>query len=313
MSQHDLHLGIDISKNSFDITVHETSQHKTCPMTLKDIKSIITWINQLKPTLIVLEATGGYERTLVTQLVLAKLPVAVINPRMIRDFAKSLGQLAKTDKIDAAIIARYAATIKPQLSNFIDGKNQKLKDLVSRRKQLVYLRSIEKNHKEHAFDQFVTDSINLTISNLTHQINEIEKVIMDHIKPDSHLTKKLDQLKSIPGIGDTTAVILITNLPELGLLNRRQIASLVGVAPMNRDSGSFRGKRMTGGGRRDIRRDLFMAMLSVTRFNPKLKSFYQKLVAAGKPKKVALIAAMRKLLTIINSMFKHSQSWDFNY
>ncbi len=313
MSLHNTHLGIDVSKNSFDIVIHETSVHKKCQMILKDIRSIVKWIKKQKPELIVLEATGGYERTLVAELVEAKLPVAIINPRMIRDFARSLGKLAKTDKIDAAVIAQYAATIKPEITNILDNKSQKLKDLVARRKQLVYLRAIEKNHKEHAFDQIIINSINLTINNLTHQIDEIELMITDHIHSDPDLKKKLDQLKTIPGIGDTTASMLITNLPELGHLNRRQIASLVGVAPMNRDSGQFRGKRMTGGGRRDVRRDLFMAILCSIRCNKKLKNFYLKLVAAGKPKMVALIAAMRKLLTIINSMFKNSQSWNINY
>ncbi len=312
MSQHKKHLGIDVSKNSFDLFIHETSIHKKSSMILTDIKQTIKWIKKQKPQLIVLEATGGYERTLVSELVQAKLPVAVINPRMIRDFAKSVGQLAKTDKIDAAIIAQYAATIKPEITRVIDEKNKSLKDLVTRRKQLVYLRSIEKNHKEQAHDQIIIESINLTIETLSHQIEKIEQMISDNIHSDPDLKNKLEQLKTIPGIGDTTAAMLITNLPELGELNRRQIAALVGVAPRNRDSGQFRGKRMTGGGRREVRKDLFMAMICAIRCNQKLKKFYQRLVDSGKPKMVALIAAMRKLLTIINSMFKNSQSWNFN-
>lgn len=302
-------IGIDVSKNSFDVVVYETKLHKTFSMTKGHIRKSIQWMKKQTPQLIVLEATGGYEYTLTASMITAKLPVAVINPRQIRDFAKSTGQLAKTDKIDAQVIAHYAAVIQPVISDSLSKQQHKLKTFIARRKQLVDLRSIEKNHKEHAYYKEVDSSINSVIKNLDQEILRIEKMITDHIHSDPDVLEKLSRLTSVPGIGDTTAATLIANLPELGTLNRRQIASLVGVAPMNRDSGQFRGKRMTGGGRSTVRKALFMCMLVIIQYNEKLKAFYTRLVNAGKPKMVAIIATMRKLLIILNSMIKNNCDW----
>lgn len=302
-------LGIDVSKDSFDVFVHETSTHKKFEMNKGHIRKAMSWIKKNKPTLIVLEATGGYERTLVAELATAKLPVVVSNPRQIRDFAKATGKLAKTDKIDAAVIAHYAAAIMPEIRPLLNKQEQKLSALTSRRRQLVELRAIEKNHKEHAYLPEISTSVETVIQKLTTEIESIEAMVTNLISSDPDMQNKIDQISSVPGVGKITAAVLMADLPELGTLNRKQIAALIGVAPMNRDSGQFRGKRMTGSGRKSIRTALFMAMLAVIQFNPKLKAFYKHLVDQGKPKMVALVAAMRKLIVILNSMLKNNESW----
>ena len=310
MSQN--HLGIDVSKSSFDVFVHETQDYKPYQMNTAHIKKAIQWMKRQKPKLITLEATGGYEYTLVAELVAAKLPVAVINPRMIRDFAKSVGQLAKTDKIDAAIIARYAATVRPKLTDVLSKQQHKLRSLVTRRRQLVQLRANEKNHKEHVRYDEIEDSIQSVILNLTQEIEKIDQTINEMIRSDPDMQRKSNLLQSVPGVGENTAAMLLADLPELGQFNRAQVAAMVGVAPINRDSGKYRGKRMTGSGRRHVRKSLFMSMLSVIQYNPQLKPFYDRLVEAGKAKMVALIATMRKLLIILNSMLKNDQPWRYN-
>lgn len=302
-------IGIDVSKERFDLVIHETKIHKQYEMTKKDLHKATLWIKKQKPKLIVLEATGGYEHTLVAEFISAQLPVAVINPRHIRDFAKATGQLAKTDKADAAVIAHYASAIAPEVTKVLSQQQQKLKALVVRRRQLVEFRASEKNHKEHVIHKEILTSIEQIIKNLTIEIDSIEKMITDLINTEPDMHNKIDRLTSVPGIGKTTAAALISDLPELGQLNRREIAALIGVAPINRDSGQFKGKRMTGSGRGNVRKALFMAMLAIIQFNPRLRSFYQNLVAAGKAKMVALVAAMRKLIVILNSMLKNNQSW----
>lgn len=304
-----INIGIDVSKEHFDLVVHETNIHKQHVMTKKDIRKAVSWIKKQKTKLIVLEATGGYEHTLVAELISAQLPVAVINPRHIRDFAKATGQLAKTDKADAAVIAHYAAAIAPKVSAVLSQQQQKLKALVVRRRQLVEFRASEKNHKEHVIHKEILTSIEHIITKLTLEIESIEKIITDLISSDPDMQEKIDRLTAVPGIGQTTAAVLISDLPELGQFNRREIAALVGLAPINRDSGQFKGKRMTGSGRVNVRKALFMAMLAVIQFNHRLQSFYKKLLAAGKAKMVALVAAMRKLLIILNAMLKNNQPW----
>lgn len=294
-------IGIDISKDSFDVFVHETSLHKKFEMNKGHIRKAMSWIKKNKPALIVLEATGGYERTLVAELATAKLPVAISNPRQIRDFAKATGKLAKTDKIDAAVIAHYAAAIKPEIRLLQNTQEKKLSDLIYRRRQLVDARAVEKNHREHAYLPEVSASVETMIEKLTVEIEKIEAMITEIISSDPDMQNKIDQISSMPGIGKTTAAVLLADLPELGTLNRKQIAALIGVAPMNRDSGQYRGKRMTGSGRKSVRTALFMAMLAAIQFNPKLKKFYEHLVSQGKAKMVAIVAAMRKLIIILNS------------
>lgn len=302
-------IGIDVSKNSFDLFIHESSFHKVFEMNKGHIKKAISWLKKQKPTLIVLEATGGYERPLVAEMIAAKLPVAVVNPRQVRDFAKATGKLAKTDKIDSCVLAHFAASVKPVVRTHSSEEKQRLAEIISRRRQLVLARATEKNHKEHARTLEVTASIESVITKLTAEIEKIEATINDLIRSDPDMQKKVDILTSVPGIGPTTAAVLVSDLPELGTLNRKQIASLIGVAPINRDSGQFRGKRMTGGGRKKVRTSLFMAMLSVIQFNKKIRAFYEHLLDEGKIKMVALVAAMRKLIIILNSMLKNNASW----
>lgn len=302
-------IGIDISKESFDVFIHELSIHKKFEMNKGHIRKAMSWMKKQKPTLIVLEATGGYERTLVAELATAKLPVTVINPRQVRDFAKATGKLAKTDKVDATVLAHYAAVIMPEIRPFLGKLEQKLAALTSRRRQLVEIRVVEKNHREQAYLPEISVSIETVIKQLTTEIEAIEIMITDIISSDPDMKNKIDFLTSVPGIGKTTAAILISDLPELGTLNRKQIASLIGVAPVNRDSGQFRGKRMTGGGRKNVRTALFMAMLSIIQCNSKLKAFYQHLVKEGKVKMIALVATMRKLIIILNTMLKNNEPW----
>jgi transposase len=302
-------IGIDVSKGHFDLVVHETKVHQQFAITTSDLHKATAWIKKQNPKLIVLEATGGYEHTLVAELISARLPVAVINPRHIRDFAKATGKLAKTDKADATVIAHYASAIAPEVSVVLSEQQQELKALVVRRRQLVALRASEKNHKEHVRHTEILRSIDQVIEKLTAEIKTIEQMITDLIHNDPDMQEKINRLTTVPGIGKTTAALLISDLPELGQLNRREIAALVGVAPINRDSGQFKGKRMTGSGRGNVRKGLFMAMLAVVQFNPRLKVFYQNLVVAGKAKMVALVATMRKLVIVLNSMLKNNESW----
>lgn len=302
-------IGIDVSKDSFDVFVHETEIHKKFEMTKGHIRKAIAWIKKHRPGLIVLEATGGYERTLVAEIATAKLPVVIINPRQIRDFAKATGKLAKTDKIDAAVIAHYAAAVKPKIRPLASEQEKKLSALIARRRQLVEFRAAEKNHREHAYLPEVSTSVETMIQKISAEIESIEAMITDIINSDPDMQNKIDQLTSVPGIGKTTAAVLMADLPELGTLNRRQIAALTGLAPMNRDSGILRGKRMTGSGRKSIRTALFMSTIAIIQFNPKLKTFYKHLVEIGKSKMVAIVATMRKLIVILNSMLKNNESW----
>jgi len=259
-----------------------------------------------------MEATGGYELALAGTLQAEGFAVAVVNPRRIRDFARAAGQIAKTDKLDARIIAQFAATLEPMPTGQINENTQILKALVARRNQLVGLHTAESNRLEHAFAREIRRSIATVLKVIETQLETINRQIEEHIRNTPQLHQRAQTIDSAPGIGPTTANMLVTELPELGWLNRRQIASLVGVAPIARDSGTFRGKRMTGGGRRDIRSRLFMPTLVAVKHNPVLKAYYTRLVGLGKCKMVALVATMRKLVCILNTMVKNNQKWNPN-
>ena len=266
--------------------------------------------HEIGPELIVMEATGGYETMLASNLQAEGFAVAIVNLRRIRDFAKALGQMAKTDKIDAQVIAKFAATLEPMPHEFIDDNSRKLKALVARRKQLLQMHTAEANRREHAFDNKIKHSIEAIVTAIEKQIQNVDRELDDSIGQMPELKQKAEFLQSILGIGKTTAHMLVTELPELGILNRRQIAALIGVAPINRDSGIFRGKRMTGGGRRHVRAKLFMPTLVATQYNPVIKKYYRYLIdEQGKCKMIALTAAMRKLLCIMNTMLKNNQYW----
>lgn len=302
-------VGIDVSKYSFD--VHHTADRRDEHFEYShiQIKTFADLMKKTDPALIVMEATGGYERPLAAELHEAGVPVAVINPKRIRDFAKSVGQLAKTDILDARIIARYAATVKPKAQKAIDEISSEIKDLSARRKQLNAIRTAEICRTEHADVEIVAQSIRAIIDTLEQEIAKIGKRINALIGKSDNLKRKAEILRSAPGIGPKTVGMLIGELPEIGSLNRRKIAALVGLAPINRDSGTLRGKRMTGFGRVDVRKQLYMPVLSATQHNPVIRAYYQRLLKNGKAKMVAIVACMRKLLTILNAMVKKNETW----
>ena len=302
-------VGIDISKRVFDVHILKDNKDLHFEYTDEQIKECKKILTQIKPELIVMEATGGYERKLASQLQAVGLPVSVVNPRRIRDFAKATGRMAKTDKIDAGIIALFGAMLEPPQKDVIDANALKMKALVARRNQLIEIRTAENNRMEHAADNVIARSIKAVIKAIEKEIEKVEKQISDHIDQMPELKRNTELLKSVPGIGDTTASMLVVELPELGKANKKQIAALVGLAPMNRDSGMFQGKRMTGGGRRNIRARLFMPTLVAIKHNPVIRKFYLNLIEKGKAKMTAVVAAMRKLLVILNTMIRNNQKW----
>lgn len=304
-------IGIDVSKAKLDVHVLSSKADMQFDNSVDGINKCLELCLKVEPELVVMEATGGYEYAAAAELSANGLPVAVVNPRRVRDFAKAIGMTAKTDKIDARVISLFAANCQPLPQGRIDDNSRKLKALTARRQQLLDMRTAENNRKEHAIDKEVCRSIEMLIKTINREIEKVDKQIGNHIDNMPELKEKADKLKSVPGIGDITAAMLVSELPELGTFNRRQIASLVGIAPINRDSGTFRGKRMTGGGRRRVRNRLFMPTLVAIRHNPVLRKYYQRLVEEkGKTKMVAVIAAMRKLLCIMNAMLKNNQQWE---
>ena len=305
-------IGIDVAKQYFDLHSLKTGQDKRMENSTDGIRQCVAICNKIKPELIVMEATGGYELTLAATLQTEGCAVAVVNPRRVRDFAKAAGQIAKTDRLDARIIAQFAATMEPMPTEQFSENTQKLKALVARRSQLVGLHTAESNRLEHAGGKEIRHSIAAVLKVIEAQLETIDRQIAGHIENTPLLRQRSEILNSVPGIGPTTANMLVTELPELGRLNRRQIAALVGVAPMARDSGTFRGKRMTGGGRKKIRSRLFMPTLVAVRYNPILRAYYNKLLIRGKCKMVALVAVMRKLICILNTMTRKNQKWNPN-
>jgi transposase len=304
------YVGIDISKRYFDLHILPKDKQYHFENNQKGIRQCLKLLADIKPKLVVMESTGGYEIALACELQVAGLAVAVVNPRRIRDFARAIGQIAKTDKIDAKVIAQFASMVEPDAREVMDDKARQLKSLVARKDQLINIRVAESNRMEHAVDKNIAHSIKAILKVIERQIADIDRQIAGHINHDEQLRCKADIVDSAPGIGSTTASMLVTLLPEIGTLNRRQIAALVGVAPMNRDSGVFRGKRMTGGGRGRVRSGLFMPTLVAIRHNPVIRKFYRRLLSMGKKKMTAIIAAMRKLLTILNTMVAKNEFWN---
>jgi transposase len=306
------YIGIDVAKKYFDLHILKTGRDQRMENSTDGIRKCVAVCNKIRPELIVMEATGGYEMALAATLQAERCAVAVVNPRRIRDFAKAAGQIAKTDRLDARIIAQFAATMEPVPTEQFDELMQKLKALVARRSQLVGLHTAESNRLEHADSKEIQHSIVAVLKFTEGQLKTINRQIAELIENMPRLRQRTEILNSVPGIGPTTANMLVTELPELGQLNRRQIAALVGVAPMARDSGTFRGKRMTGGGRKKIRSRLFMPTLVAVRYNPVLRAYYNKLLSREKCKMVALVAVMRKLICILNTMARDNQQWNPN-
>jgi transposase len=304
-----LSVGIDVSKNTLDIAVHESGERWTSNNDSQSGVALATKLKQLQATSIVLEATGGREALLTAILSTADLPVIVVNPRQIRDFARATGQLAKTDQLDCRVLAHFAAAIDPPVRPLKSEQTQHLEALLARRRQIVEMLVAEKNRLANNRDRAVVKDLQAHISWLERRLKSSDDELQRVLK-QSPLWHERDQLlRTVPGVGPVLSLTLLAQLPELGNLNRREIAKLVGVAPFNWDSGQWRGSRHIWGGRAAVRAPLFMATLCAIRINPTIKSFYCRLIMAGKAPKVALIACMRKLLTILNVMVKTQTTW----
>jgi transposase len=303
-------VGIDVSKAQLDIALRPEGQF-VVPNDETGFAHVIERLRALPVGLIVLEATGGLELPLIGALVAAGLPVVVANPRQVRDFAKATGRLAKTDPLDAQLLAHFADVIRPVPRPLPDAQMQALAALLARRRQLIEMLTAEKNRLGTA-PHLVHKRLHAHITWLEREVTQAERVLAHAIGESPIWRENDDLLRTVPGVGPGLARTLIVDLPELGALSRKQIAALVGVAPLNRDSGTFRGKRTVWGGRAHVRAALYMAALVGSRCNPVIRSFYQRLCDAGKAKKVALTACMRKLLTILNAMMKHRTRWSTN-
>jgi len=301
-------VGIDVSKDRLDVALRPTGDRWTVAHAEPGLATLVERVRGLSPTLIVLEATGGLEAPLTGALAAAGLPVVVVNPRQVRDFAKATGKLAKTDTLDAAVLAQFAEVIRPALRPLPDAATQALSARLARRRQLIEMLTAEKNRLGPTPPP-LRKGIRAHIVWLARQLARTDDDLAQAIRESPVWREKDDLLQSAPGVGPVLATTLLAGLPELGTLSRQQVAALVGVAPLNRDSGTLRGRRRVWGGRAQVRTALYMAALTATRYNPVIRAFYARLCAAGKAKKVALTACMRKLLTILNSMVKHRTRW----
>lgn len=301
-------IGIDVSKAQLDIFVRPLASRESVGNEAAGIKTLVERARKLKPALIVLEATGGVERAVTRALASAELPVVVVNPRQVRDFAKATGQLAKTDTIDAEILARFAEAVRPALRALPDEMSLELRALIARRRQITEMIVAESNRLSAA-SKSVSKRIDAHIRWLEAELERADKDLDQSISQSPIWRENEDLLRTVPGIGPVISRTLLAELPELGKLNRKQIAALVGIAPLNRDSGTLRGRRSIWGGRASVRAVLYMAALVASRRNAVIRTFYRHLRNGGKAPKVALVACMRKLLTIINAMIKHKTRW----
>jgi len=307
-----LNVGVDVGKSQLDLYLLERDRALSVPNDEHAIASLVRRLRRYRLERIVIEATGRLEQPFVRAALAAGLPVVVVSPLKIRRFADAIGQLAKTDEIDARLIARFAAAVKPLARPAPDANAQIIKDLVVRRRQLVSLRTMEKNRRQ-VMPQELKAGIDRIIKTLDRELKRLEQLIdhaVDQHAPSRH---KRELLTSMPGIGNSVAATLLGDLPELGSLNRREIASLTGVAPFNRDSGKLRGKRRIRGGRAHSRTALYLSAMVATRFNPDIKRFYERLVSAGKHKKVALTACIRKIVTALNAMLRDNKPWQSSF
>lgn len=303
-------VGIDVSKATLDVRIEPLGQTLQVAYDEVGTKQLVGRMEEIKPTLIVIEATGGLEVRIATELASKGLSVAVINPRQARDFAKATGQLAKTDQVDAAVLAAFAKAIRPQARPLKDEDTRALDDMVTRRRQLVEMRVQETLRLGTAASKPLQKSLQSHIAWLDKQIAKVDSDLAERLHSSDAWRAKDNLLRSIPGVGTVTIQTILAKCPELGTLNRREIAALVGVAPLANDSGQHRGKRFVWGGRAEVRAVLYMAAISAIRFNKTIKAFAERLKNAGKPPKVVIVACMRKLLTIMNSMLKNNTSWN---
>jgi transposase len=304
-----LFVGIDVSKAQLEVYVRPTGERLGVATDEAGITQLLGRLQSLRPHVIVLEATGGYEARVAAALAHAGLPVVVVNPRQIRDFARATGQLAKSDGLDAVVLAHFGEAVAPPVRPLPDAQALALAELVTRRRQLVEMLTAELNRQQQARQRLVQTRLQRHVRWLRSAIAELEDDITRLIRSSPVWREKENLLTSTPGIGDVTAHALIAELPELGRLSRRRIASLVGLAPFIRESGRWKGRRTIGGGRAHVRRALYMATVVAIRYNPPIGDVYRRLVGAGRPKKLALIAAMRKLLTVLNAMLRDGRQW----
>lgn len=303
-------VGIDVAKQTLDVAVLPDNISHTFNYDEQGLQELLQQLPAPGICLITLEATGGYQKRLVAELVALGHRVAVVNPKQVRDFAKAFGIKAKTDRIDAVVIARFGQHVEPRTLVQTQEKQEELKQLVTRRRQLVELRTAEKNRLETLTSQAVEKSVRVILKTLQDQIEQIESRLVELMRNDDDFKGRGEILSSVPGVGLVTAATLLAELPELGLLNRQEIGALAGLAPFNRDSGRHRGKRSICGGRSAVRTVLYMAALTAARCNPVIQQFSRRLAAAGKPFKVRITACMRKLLVILNTLLKNKTPWN---
>ena len=301
-------VGIDVSKAWLDIAVHEKEETFRASNDEIGIASLVKRLKKLKASLIVLEPTGGFEMLVVAQLTHAGLPVAVVNAKRVRDFARATGQIAKTDKLDAKVLAHFAAAVRPAIRSLRTEQEEQLTALMTRRRQVIDMLTVEKNRLVTVRAKMRTE-IEAHLQWLSNSLKKLDQEIEEFVESLPVWKDKDALLQSVPGVGRVSSATLLAMLPELGLLNRQEIAALVGVAPVNKDSGKKRGRRRVYGGRADVRSVLYMAALSAKKFNPVIRKFYERLIQHGKEKKVALTACMRKLLVILNAMLRSNQPW----
>lgn len=305
-----IYAGIDVSKASLELALTHQKEVKSFSHSEAGIKQMLSYLRKQLPTLTVMEATGGLEKLLAASLVEADLPVVVVNPRQVRDFARAKGKLAKTDNLDATVLADFACQIQPQVRALSDKQTEEIKALLIRRRQIQEMITMEHNRLWSA-DLRVIPSIEEHLNWLKQELKNLDQDLEQKIQQSPLWREKDNLLRGVPGVGPVLSLTLMGALPELGQLNRKQIAALAGVAPFNRDSGKYRGKRTIKGGRARVRSALYMATLVATRFNPLIKAYYEHLLQVGKAKKVALVACMRKLLTILNAMLRDHRPWQY--
>ena len=301
-------VGIDVAKAELEVVVRPSGARWTVTNNPAGLAQLQERLQASAPSLIVLEATGGYEVAVVAALATAALPVVVLNARQVRDFARATGRLAKTDAIDAGVLAHFAEVVRPPVRPLPDTMTQSLQAWLLRRRQLVEMLLAEEQRRSRA-PRPIQRQIDQHVRWLRAQLGAVEKDLAQTLRESPVWREKDNLLRSVPGVGPVLTTTLLGDVPELGQLNRKQIAALIGVAPLNRDSGTYRGRRAVWGGRARVRATLYMATLTAARYNPVIRAFYERLVAAGKPKKVALTACMRKLLTILNAMIARRTAW----
>jgi transposase len=307
-SKSSVNVGVDVGKDFLDICIHEKGIHWQAPNTSAGIRNLLNRLARYQVERLVMEATGRYQFLLAEQAYLKELPVCIMKPLSIRRYAGAIEQLAKTDKIDAAVIAQFAAVIKPKPTLAKSKKLILIKDLLARRRQVMEMRTQELNRLQ-IMGKTIAPSCKRLLNYLDKEVTRLEKALDEQVQAEDEWAEKKALLRTAPGVGNTMAYTLLADLPELGDMNNKQAAALVGVAPINRDSGRVRGKRRIYGGRAGVRTTLYMATLSATMCNPVIKDFYQRLVAQGKHKKVAITACMRKFIVILNAMLRDNMAW----